>query len=66
MTTLSIILLILLFLPFAYLLVMALASVRPAGVPDWKDRPAATRFAIAIPAHNEDTVIASTVQRLWR
>ncbi len=64
MTTLSIILLILLFLPFAYLLVMALASVRPAHVPDWKDRPAATRFAIAIPAHNEDTVIVSTVQRL--
>lgn len=64
MTILSIVLLILLVLPFAYLLVMALASIRPARALDWKDRPAATRFAIAIPAHNEDTVIASTVQRL--
>lgn len=64
MTTLSILLLVLLFLPFAYLLTMALASIRPARALDWENRPAATRFAIAIPAHNEDTVIASTVQRL--
>lgn len=64
MTTLSILLLVLLFLPFAYLLAMALASIRPARALDWENRPAATRFAIAIPAHNEDTVIASTVQRL--
>ncbi|TLN18706.1 glycosyltransferase, partial [bacterium] len=64
MTILSLLLLVGLFLPFVYLLVMALASIRPARPVRWQEKPASLNFAIAIPAHNEDTVIAATVQRL--
>jgi cellulose synthase/poly-beta-1,6-N-acetylglucosamine synthase-like glycosyltransferase len=64
MTILSIILLAFLFVPFAYLLVMALASVRPARPVEWPKIQPQTYFAIAIPAHDEQTVIAATVNRL--
>jgi len=64
MTTLSILLLAVLFVPFAYLLVMALASIRPAKPVQWQGRNPQTNFAIAIPAHDEDAVIATTVNRL--
>ncbi len=51
-------------IPVGYLCVLALASIprrstKPSDV-------AGTRFAIAIPAHNEDPVIGATVQRLLR
>ncbi|GAP13478.1 glycosyltransferase [Longilinea arvoryzae] len=64
MTLISIILLALFFIPTLYLLAMALAAIRPAPAVRWHDRQPRTRFAIAIPAHNEETVIAGTVQRL--
>ncbi len=64
MTLISITLLALFLIPTLYLLGIALASVRPARPLDWRARQPQTRFAIAIPAHNEETVIAGTVQRL--
>lgn len=64
MTVVSLILLAILFVPFAYLLRMALASARPARTVRWQEREARAHFAIAIPAHNEETVIEATVKRL--
>ena len=64
MTFLSIFLLAVLFVPFAYLLVMALASIRPAKPVQWQGRTPRAHFAIAIPAHDEQTVISATVNRL--
>ena len=60
---LSLLALVLLAVPTAYLLLLALASLKP----DDRHRAEAgesTRFAIAIPAHNEAPVIGGTVQRM--
>jgi len=62
MTVLSIIGLIVIALPLAYLYLLALGSVRrPAAPPADQTNH---RFAIAIPAHNEAAVIGQTVGRL--
>lgn len=64
MNILSFILLILLTIPLLYWLLLALASIcpiRPVAITAHKPRH---RFAITIPAHNEGSVIANTVQRL--
>jgi cellulose synthase/poly-beta-1,6-N-acetylglucosamine synthase-like glycosyltransferase len=47
-----------------YLLLLALAALRGPGQPAWSRREPQMRFAIAIPAHDEETVIAATVGRL--
>jgi 1,2-diacylglycerol 3-beta-glucosyltransferase len=49
-------------LPVSYLLVLALASTREPPAAD--RRKPSTRFVIAIPAHDEETVIRATVERL--
>jgi 1,2-diacylglycerol 3-beta-glucosyltransferase len=64
MTIVSMILFVALMLPVLYLLVMAVGSIRPAAPVRWEKRQPATRFAIVLPAHNEETVIAATVRRL--
>jgi 1,2-diacylglycerol 3-beta-glucosyltransferase len=46
----------------SYLLVLALASTREPSAVAWREP--STRFAIAIPAHDEASVIAATVIRL--
>lgn len=48
--------------PVVYLYLLAIASVRRRGARP--NRLARHRFAIAIPAHNEAAVIASTIQHL--
>ena len=50
-------------LPAIYLYILALASLRQPSKPVKNRRPR-HRFAIAIPAHNEASVIGATVQRL--
>ncbi len=65
MNILSLILLIFLTIPLLYWLLLALAAihhVRPVSIAKHKPQ---NRFAITIPAHNEDAVIAKTVQRLY-
>jgi len=64
MTTISLILLIILFIPTVYIFLIALASTKPARQISFKERNPLTFFVIAIPAHDEETVIAATVQRL--
>jgi 1,2-diacylglycerol 3-beta-glucosyltransferase len=56
-------LLILLSIPLIYWWVMAVAAIKPLR-PVATNRTSRHRFAITIPAHNEATVIESTVQRL--
>jgi len=66
MITISLSCLILLLLPTAYLMLLALASVRsPEKIAPSGEGPQ-TRFIIAIPAHNEASVIRSTVQEIRR
>jgi 1,2-diacylglycerol 3-beta-glucosyltransferase len=58
----SFVALLVVILPVSYLLVLAVASTRqPPAVP--RHEPS-TRFVIAIPAHDEASVIRATVQRL--
>jgi 1,2-diacylglycerol 3-beta-glucosyltransferase len=54
-------------LPAVYLYGLALASIRQTSVrsrPDFSQRRPVTRFAIVIPAHNEESVIGETVRML--
>ena len=51
-------------LPTAYLYLIALASVRVHSTQPSK--PPRTRFAISIPAHDEEIVITRTVETLWK
>ena len=64
MATTSLLVLLVSLLPLAYLLLLALASVYLASPPiRIRERPS-TRFTIAIPAHDEASVIGATVRRL--
>lgn len=63
MNTLSLLVLLVLLAPAAYLFLLALASLRPVPPPPRPARPS-HRFAIAIPAHDEGSVIGDTVRRL--
>lgn len=64
MQIISLIALIVLVAAFGYPLLLALASVKKTSFTfDENDAPS-TKFVIAIPAHNEATVIRSTVERL--
>jgi 1,2-diacylglycerol 3-beta-glucosyltransferase len=65
MTTISLIALIICALPLGYWLLLALASVRRAAPHPMRDRQPAHRFIIAIPAHDEASVIQATIQRLF-
>ena len=60
---LSFVLFLLVLLPLSYWLTLALASIRAPGRPAWPKVPS-TRFVIAIPAHDEGSVIAATISRL--
>jgi 1,2-diacylglycerol 3-beta-glucosyltransferase len=62
----SIAVFVLILLPTAYWLALALAAMRPPAPPVLADRPATTRFVIAIPAHDEAAVIGATVRRLHK
>ena len=55
---------ILILLPIGYWLVLAMAAIRTPARPVLSARRPSTRFAIAIPAHDEALVIAATVGRL--
>jgi cellulose synthase/poly-beta-1,6-N-acetylglucosamine synthase-like glycosyltransferase len=57
-------LLIICLVPLEYLYLLALASVRVPRTPSTRASAPAHRFFIAIPAHNEASVIAGTVRRL--
>ena len=64
MVTLSLILLLFLSAPVAYLMLLALASARPPKSNRTERREPKSRFIIAIPAHDEENVIGATVRRL--
>ncbi|MEJ2148060.1 MAG: glycosyltransferase family 2 protein [Chloroflexota bacterium] len=64
MTTISLIALLVCALPLGYLFLLALASIRSASPPTASDRPLSHRFVIAIPAHDEASVVEATVQKL--
>jgi 1,2-diacylglycerol 3-beta-glucosyltransferase len=63
MTIISLVALIICALPLGYLFLLALASVRPTPSTARGLHPSHS-YIIAIPAHNEASVIESTVQRL--
>jgi cellulose synthase/poly-beta-1,6-N-acetylglucosamine synthase-like glycosyltransferase len=64
MTIISFIALFVSIFPLGYLLLLALASIRSASSPLINNRRPLTRFIVAIPAHDEETVIGATVQRM--
>jgi len=64
MTIISLMALLICVLPLGYLYLLALASVRPASSPAMGDRLPSNRFIVAVPAHDEASVIETTVQRL--
>jgi cellulose synthase/poly-beta-1,6-N-acetylglucosamine synthase-like glycosyltransferase len=64
MAILSAIALGLVLLPVVYLLVLAIAAARRRPAPSLGGLRPATRFVIAIPAHDEASVIAATVEHL--
>jgi 1,2-diacylglycerol 3-beta-glucosyltransferase len=64
MTTVSLVALFIILLPVGYLWLLALAAIRGSAQPRMADRQPSNSFVIAIPAHDEDAVIAATVQRL--
>src|ERR1035437_1263398 len=57
------VLLVIVAVPVGYLLVLAVVSAFPSRATEVSRRPT-HRFIIAIPAHNEASVIAATVSRL--
>jgi 1,2-diacylglycerol 3-beta-glucosyltransferase len=61
--TISVILLVIILFPLGYLLIMAIGAVRSASAPTHQHSPM-TRFMIVIPAHDEESVIKATVNRL--
>jgi cellulose synthase/poly-beta-1,6-N-acetylglucosamine synthase-like glycosyltransferase len=63
MPALFVLVLALLAVPVLYLYLQAWGSTRRLAPVAPQERPA-TRFLVAIPAHDEDTVIAATVRRL--
>lgn len=56
--------LLIILLATGYLFLFALASCRRPGPRSDRQGPPTTRFLIAIPAHDEENVIAATVRRL--
>jgi len=62
--TVSVTLLLLLLLPLGYLLLLAIGAIRSASTPETRHRSPSTRFMIIIPAHDESSVIRTTVSRL--
>lgn len=62
MTAISLVALLIIAVPLGYLLLLAAASVRPSPAPTV--RAASNRFFIAVPAHDEASVIGATVERL--
>lgn len=62
-TLISIVALIVVSVPVAYLVVLAVASAFPSPGPTLRREPT-HRFVVAIPAHDEGSVIAATVRRL--
>lgn len=66
MATLSWVLWGIILLLFSYWLVMAMAAIVPARRVNLEGRIAQTRFALSVPAHDEEAVIASTIQRLLK
>jgi 1,2-diacylglycerol 3-beta-glucosyltransferase len=53
-------------LPIGYLLALAMAAIRTPKRAVLAGRRPATRFAIAIPSHNEESVVAVTIRHLQR
>ncbi len=64
MTTISLTVLLICVLPLGYLCLLALASVRPVSPRATSDRLPSHRFIIAIPAHNEASIIETTIRQL--
>lgn len=64
MTAISLSALLICVVPLAYLLLLALASVRSVSPPAISGEPPSHRFIIAIPAHDEVSVIEATVRQL--
>jgi cellulose synthase/poly-beta-1,6-N-acetylglucosamine synthase-like glycosyltransferase len=64
MKLISIILLCIVFIPSAYWFMLAIAAIRPQRKPEIGKFEPRNRFAIVIPAHNEENVIAKTVSQL--
>lgn len=62
MSVLTILILFSIALPTAYLYLIALASLRLRHTPP--SAQAQTRFAVAIPAHDEETVVGRTIETL--
>jgi cellulose synthase/poly-beta-1,6-N-acetylglucosamine synthase-like glycosyltransferase len=60
----SIIIICLLILPFLYLLILAVASIRLPSPVKVENRIPSMRFIVAIPAHNEENVIGSSLKWL--
>ncbi|MFZ1396926.1 MAG: glycosyltransferase family 2 protein [Candidatus Promineifilaceae bacterium] len=63
MTILSFVFFLFAMIPFGYLYLQAIASVRGAADVLVRSQPT-TRFVITLPAHDEEAVIGATVQRL--
>jgi cellulose synthase/poly-beta-1,6-N-acetylglucosamine synthase-like glycosyltransferase len=64
MNLISIILFCSVFIPSAYWFILAIAAIKPRPQPEIMAFEPCNRFALVIPAHNEETVIEKTVQRL--
>ena len=64
MNLVSLLLFVAVFVPSAYWFTLALASVRPPGKPEVAGREPQNKFAVVIPAHDEEHVIESTVSKL--
>jgi cellulose synthase/poly-beta-1,6-N-acetylglucosamine synthase-like glycosyltransferase len=64
MNLISVILLCLVFIPSAYWFLLAIAAIKPRHQPGIMAFEPCNKFALVIPAHNEETVIEKTVQRL--
>jgi cellulose synthase/poly-beta-1,6-N-acetylglucosamine synthase-like glycosyltransferase len=64
LTTLIWLVFFIVLLPSGYLLLLALSSWRSPDSPKISESRPSRRFAIAIPAHNEENVIGDTVNQL--
>jgi len=64
MVTVSLIVMLICAIPLGYWLLLALASIRSPAPPAVSGRRPSNRFIIAIPAHDEENVIQTTVQRI--
>ncbi|MEW5958788.1 MAG: glycosyltransferase family 2 protein [Chloroflexota bacterium] len=64
MLIISLVALLICLVPVGYLMLMALAAIRPILPPPLENRVPTHRFIITIPAHDEANVIEATVRRL--